>query len=50
MNALRCSTVTPGVSYGSTNAVMPRSGTWAITTTTSAIAPLVAHSLSPFSV
>ena len=43
-----------GVSYGRTNAVMPPRwpsdfGTCAITTTMSAIAPLVAHSLSPLS-
>ena len=49
MNALRCATVTPSLSYGSTNAVIPPSGTFAITTTMSAIAPLVAHSFVPLS-
>jgi hypothetical protein len=54
MNALRCSTVTPSLSHGITNALMPPRwpapfGTWAITTTTSAIVPFVAHSLRPFS-
>ena len=48
MKLLRCVTVTPSLSYGSTNAVMPPSGTCAMTTTTSAIAPFVAHSLEPF--
>jgi hypothetical protein len=52
MNALRCSTVTPGLSYGTMNAVMPPrrpsdGGTCAITTTRSATAPFVAHSLRP---
>ena len=49
MNRLRCSIVTPSLSYGSTKAVMPPSGTFAITTTMSAIAPLVAHSFTPLS-
>ena len=49
MNRLRCSTVTPSASYSSTNAEMPFSGTFAITTTTSATTPLVAHSLRPLS-
>ena len=53
MNLLRCSTVIPGRSVGTMNALMPPRwpsdfGTTAITTTTSAIAPLVAHSLRPF--
>ena len=52
MNALRCSTFTPGVSHGRMNALIPPRwpsdfGTRAITTTTSAITPLVAHSLIP---
>jgi len=52
MNALRCSTVTPLASYGRMKAETPPLwpslfGTFAITTTTSAIAPFVAHSLRP---
>ncbi len=54
MNALRCSTLTPSLSYGSTNALIPPRwpsdfGILAMTTTMSAIAPLVAHSLRPLS-
>ncbi len=54
MNALRCRTFTPGVSQGRMKALIPPLrpsdfGTRAITTTTSAITPLVAHSLVPLS-
>ena len=52
MNALRASTVTPSASAGQMKAVMPplcpsRSGTTAMTTRTSAIAPFVAQSFVP---
>lgn len=52
MNSLRQATVIPGVSIGQMNAVIPPLpfsvfGTTAITTTTSAITPFVAHSLVP---
>ena len=52
MNSLRCRTVIPSASIGQMKAVIPplapsRLGTTAITTTTSAITPLVAHSLVP---
>ena len=52
MNSLRCSTVMPSRSYGQRKAVMPPwwpadLGTTAMTTTTSAIAPFVAHSFVP---
>ena len=52
MNALRLSTVIPGESVSTTNAVMPPrpfwcSGTRAITTTSSAMTPLVVHSFTP---
>ena len=52
MNALRCRTVMPSVLYGTTNALIPPRwpsplGTFAITTTMSAIVPFVAHSLRP---
>ena len=52
MNSLRCSTVMPSRSHGQMKAVMPPLwpsdfGTTAMTTTTSAIAPLVAHSFVP---
>ena len=56
MKALRCSTVTPSVSSGRMKALIPPRwpdsssfGTFAITTTTSAITPLVAQSLRPLS-
>ncbi len=49
MNAFRCRTVTPSLSYGRMNALMPVFGVRAITTTTSATAPLVAHSFVPLS-
>jgi hypothetical protein len=52
MNSLRCLTVMPSVSIGQMNAVIPPFaasvfGTTAITTTTSAMTPLVAHSFVP---
>ncbi|MNI68091.1 hypothetical protein D3C73_1237650 [compost metagenome] len=57
MNALRFSTVMPGESISTTNAEMPPlcsvpsaslcEGTLAITTTSSAITPLVVHSFTP---
>ncbi len=52
MNALRCSTTTPGESASTMNAVMPPRcpsdfGTLAITTSSSAMKPLVAHSFVP---
>ena len=52
MKPLRCSTVMPSRSVGQMNAVMPPAwpsdpGTTAMTTTTSAIAPLVAHNFVP---
>jgi hypothetical protein len=52
MKALRVSTRTPGASHGQMNAVMPpldpsAFGTTAMTITTSAMAPFVAHSFVP---
>jgi hypothetical protein len=52
MNELRRSTVTPGASASTTNAVMPPRdvsvfGTRAITTSSSATTPFVVHSLTP---
>jgi len=52
MNSLRRSTVMPGVSASTMNAVMPprcssEAGTRAITTSTSAITALVPQSLTP---
>jgi hypothetical protein len=52
MKLLRASTLTPSASQGQMKAVMPprwpsRLGTTAMITTTSAIAPLVAHSFVP---
>ena len=54
MNRLRCSMVIPGLEASTTNALMPpRSlscgGTTAMTTSSSAIGPLVVHSFTPSS-
>ena len=54
MNAWRLSTVMPGESASTTNAVMPPRrpsplGTRAITTSSVEIGPLVAHSFTPLS-
>ena len=48
-NALRRSIVMPSASPSTTNAVMPLSGTRAMTTSSVATVPLVAHSLTPLS-
>ncbi len=53
MNALRFSTVIPGESISTTKAEMPPlcpslAGTRAMTTTSSAMTPLVVHSFRPF--
>ncbi len=47
MNRLRFSTVIPGESASTTNALMPLSGTAAITTSSSATTPLVVHNFTP---